>query len=480
MSYLGAARTGQGSAGNPRPQDQSPFQLLAAEAAQKACTPPPTFRSGAIPGDTSEADRKQLVSPLVDHLERVLRANNLGRLLDGPNTLRPFTVAFARAPGGTLTQQCLQVTALTDEVARVFSTGLKSFTATALNITLLFRAVDHPGHEEWRALLVGYDARLSVGPNLLRGLRDQFGWSVTHVTRVRSKWDRRLPTNMVTVFIAGTPPASRAEAPSSFRIGNLNIAVRYPGVPHLRGAAPSAPAASRPTPSAEGGLPAPAAPAEVAAPALEQPAVPAPARPLSAPPLGERSEALIEGPSTPAPLPATCAVEPAPTTTTGAVTPRALALGAPRQPPPLGPLSLAFRSVPHTAEAPAPTARPVVNNLTPLGSSPPPRAVSAPSRAELSVVEPPSSKHAADFSDEEGEGRHRRARVHTPSREDDTMDLSDSSAPTEAGSPPPHWTEPSDEDSLGDSARTAPSPGPPAPAGAAPLGAPAPDVMSDD
>ena len=121
-----------------------------------------------------------------------------------------------------------------------------------------------------------------------------------------------------------------------------------------------------------------------------------------------------------------------------------------------------------------------IDNLTPLGSSPPPRAVSPPSRAELSVVEPPSSKHAADFSDEEGEDRHRRARVHTPSREDDTMDLSDSSAPTEAGSPPPHWTEPSDEDSLGDSARTAPSPGPPAPAGAAPRGAPAPDVMPDD
>jgi hypothetical protein len=430
------------------PQGNDPFQRIAADAARRAREPALAFRSSAIPGDMPEDQRKQLVQPLSDRLAEALRARNLGDLV-ADNRELPFTVTFVSAPGGALDapQQCaLLVTALTPQVGgvftQVFSRGLRTFSHG--NLSLTFRPDTGVAVDGWRALLLGWPPEWALSADLRAVLNSEFNWHVTKVTRVYGL-AKRMPTNKATVWVSNPPPASFEEAPRELVIGDLKLLLRYPGVPHLqrpaaRTTAPADPPRAHAAPEAAGG-------AVAAAPTTTTTTTPAPAPEAGAGPsvavaphVGvDATVGTTTHPSAPATHavvdPTAAAAAPVPlvadapgspdapavaraTTTSGSASVTEAAAG----PSAAAAVSVEEAVVATTTTTTTPSTAPVEEGIarphTPVTGVPTAGALSAAGGAVSPVVmAPSSSKHAANFSDDE-EGypgpRSRKLRVGTP------------------------------------------------------------------
>lgn len=236
--------------GAPQAQQGSPYARLADQAAELARNPPAVYVSSAIPGDFSAADRQQMVSVLVAETERVLASNGV-RL--GRQTIRPYTVDCVPAPGGASLsnqQYAFRVTAADAKAKAAFSASLRRCEFPAHNLSLSFRPL--ASLASFRALLVGYSPHLPVDDGLKDLLRTKHGWHVSEMRRVLNPDSRQtpLPTDKVTVWVSGDSPASWAEAPKEFTLGNTRVLIRYPGVAHLAAGPRSAPPPARPAPAA--------------------------------------------------------------------------------------------------------------------------------------------------------------------------------------------------------------------------------------
>ena len=375
------------------PQGPGPcYAQLAQKAVELARTPPATYLSSAIPGDLSAEQRKGMVPVLVACLEDILRERGVTLRRDA---LRPYTVDLVPASGGALTapqQYAFQVTSSTPRIKEAFSASLRTCDFPSHNLSLSFRPMSSASSSGFRALLIGYSPYLPTEGDLLGGLlKELFAWNVARCARVHNPHSRiPVPTDKVTVFINGRPPASWEEAPKSFLLGNKRILVRYPGVEHLadgpRTAPAPPPAQQQPQPPAGGTVQPQAAPT-VPAQATEPEATPQHQQPRSAEP-----QAPVHGATAPQPEPAVASVSPRPHAELPAVPTSRTSSPEPRPPE-------------------SRSGSPSEPELSSGPSSPP---VVRPDHAQRASVSPttqlPQSangassavKHTADFSDDEG------------------------------------------------------------------------------
>jgi hypothetical protein len=259
-AVAGPAAAADGPGTRPAAQGMGDYDQLAAVALELAQFPPPVYKSSAIPGDATEQQREALIPVLMAHINGILRAREL---LPSRGFL-PYTVNLVPVSSGALSapqQYVFRVSPTEVPVARVLSANLKECAFPSLDLSLSFHVDDPiPTAASYRVLVFNWPPALATGDLAVRGLREKLGWNITHIKRVHVKGHTRLPTNKVTVFVAGPPPSSWAEAPSHLQLSQFRMPLMYFGCPNLL-------PGTRPPASTPRAADAAAPPPEVAVPA---------------------------------------------------------------------------------------------------------------------------------------------------------------------------------------------------------------------